>query len=328
MARSDADIVRVALERGGELNQMDMTRATTSRARQLAGQILELARREGIKPGERMFEHRLAQRLGISRGPVRAGLKELAHAGLAAAVPNRGYVLTRSLDSPEARQIVEAAAAGDEHYMKIANDRFDGRLPDVVSESELMRRYGLKRPDLLRLLDRIAAEGWVERSPGYGWRFAQTLSSPDAYEQTARFRMMIEPAGILEPAFRLEPEAVVRIREQQERVLNGGLKTFTPAEVFRFGCEFHETIAQASGNPFLVDALRRINSVRRLFAYRSVIPDHAVIERQAREHVELLDLLSRGRREEASRYMAWHLQDGLGERGQRSSGKIQAYEFV
>jgi hypothetical protein len=59
-----------------------------------------------------------------------------------------------------------------------------------------------------------------------------------------------------------------------------------------------------------------------------VTPDHAVIERQAREHVELLDLLRRGRREEASRYMAWHLQGGLGERSERSSGKIQAYEFV
>jgi hypothetical protein len=35
-------------------------------------------------------------------------------------------------------------------------------------------------------------------------------------------------------------------------VLNGGLKTFTPAGVFRFGCELHETIVQASGNPFVV----------------------------------------------------------------------------
>jgi DNA-binding GntR family transcriptional regulator len=299
-------------------------RSVSPRALQLAGQVLQLARRDGVQPGERLFEHRLAQRLGVSRGPVRAGLEELAHAGLATVVPNRGYVLTKSLDSEEARRIVEAAGSDDEHYMRIANDRFEGRLPDVVTESELIRRYGLKRPDLLRLLDRIAAEGWVERSPGYGWRFAQTLTSPDAYEQTVRFRMMIEPAGILEPAFRLTPEAAAQTREQQERVLNGGLKTFTAAEVFRFGCEFHETIAQASGNPFLVDALRRINSVRRLFAYRSVIPAHQVIERQTREHLDLLDLLARGRREEASRYMTWHLQDVLGQREDRGA----AYEFV
>jgi DNA-binding GntR family transcriptional regulator len=304
-----------------------MKRANGSRALQVAGQVLEIARREGVRPGDRLFEHRLAQRMGVSRGPVRAGLQELAAAGLAEAVPNRGYVLTKSLDSEEARRIVEAAASGEEQYMRIANDRFEGRLPDVVSENELMRRYGMKRPDLLRLLDRIAAEGWVERSPGYGWRFAQTLTSPDAYEQTKRFRLMIEPAGILEPGFNLAPEAALRIREQQERVLNGGLKTFTPAEVFRFGCEFHETIAQASGNPFVYDALRRINSVRRLFAYRSVIPDHAVIERQVREHLKLLDLFAQGRREEASRFMGWHLQDAFGDRDTSGTEQKNGYEF-
>ena len=44
-----------------------------------------------------------------------------------------------------------------------------------------MRRYELPRSELLRLLDRIAGEGWLARTPGYGWRFAETLSSPEAY---------------------------------------------------------------------------------------------------------------------------------------------------
>jgi DNA-binding GntR family transcriptional regulator len=302
-------------------------REVTSRGLQVAGQIIEMARRDGVEPGQRLYENRLAQRLGVSRGPVRSGLQELARAGLARVEPNRGYVLSRSLDSDEAREMLEAAAQTDDIYMRVANDRLGGTLPDVVSESELMRRYDLRRPDLLRLLDRIAAEGWVERLPGYGWRFAQTLSSPDAYVQTVRFRMMIEPPGILEPGFHLPREAVARLREQQERVINGGLKTFTPAEIFRFGCEFHETIANASGNPFLVDALRRINSIRRLFAYGKVIPEHDVIARQAGEHIELLNLITQGRREEASRYMAWHLTDALGTR-EGTNSEISTHRII
>ena len=301
-----------------------MARETAARGVQLAGQILEIARREGVQPGERLFESRLAQRLGVSRGPVRAGLQELAAAGLASLVPNRGYVLTKPLDSRAARNIVDAASASEQQYMRIANDRFEGQLPDIVSEKELMRRYEIKRPDLLRLLNRIAAEGWVERLPGYGWRFAQTVSSPDAYGQTTRLRMMIEPAGIREPTFKLDDELASRVHDQQERVINGGLKVFTPAEVFQFGCEFHEAIAQASGNPFLLDTLRRINSVRRLFAYRSVIPDHKVIERQAREHIELLELLGRGRREDAADFMVWHLQHNLNGSEDRDSNTNQA----
>jgi DNA-binding GntR family transcriptional regulator len=294
--------------------------ATGTRGLQLAGRILELARRDGVAPGERLFEHRLAQRLGVSRGPVRAGLQELAAAGLVSQIPNKGYILAQPLDSEPALEALGAASASEQQYMTIAEDRFEGRLPDIVSEKELMRRYRLKRPDVLRLLNRIAAEGWVERLPGYGWKFAQTLSSPDAYVQTTRFRMMIEPAGILEPAFKLDVAAAARIYDQQERVLNGGCKVFTPAEIFRFGCEFHETIGNASGNPFLLESLRRINSIRRLFAYRSVIPDHAAIARQAREHLQLLDLLGADRRKEAADFMLWHLQDAAGMRTDASEG--------
>jgi DNA-binding GntR family transcriptional regulator len=302
--------------------------ASATRGLQLAGQILELARRDGVAPGERLFEQRLAQRLGVSRGPVRSGLKELAAVGLVSQVPNKGYILAQPLDSKTALDALDAASASEQQYMTIAKDRFEGRLPDVVSEKELMRRYELKRPDLLRLLNRIAAEGWVERLPGYGWKFAQTLSSPDAYAQATRFRMMIEPAGILEPGFELDDGAAARLYDQQERVLNGGFKVFTPAEVFRLGCEFHETIGNASGNPFLLETLRRINSIRRLFAYRSLIPDHATIARQAREHLQLLDLLAAGRRKEAADFMRWHLQDAAGTRTHASeSAALDSVDF-
>lgn len=305
-----------------------MPNRTTSRSLQLAGQILELVRRNGIQPGERLFEHRLAHTLGVSRGPVRSGLQQLAEAGIATAVPNKGFVLARAVDTEAARGIIAAASASEDQYMQLADDRLEGRLPDVVSEKELMRRYDLGRPEVLRLLDRIASEGWVERLPGYGWRFAETLSSPDAYNQMTRFRMMIEPAGIREPSFRLSSADSDRVRHQQERVLDGGLEVFTAAEIFRFGCEFHESIARASGNSFLLDTLRRLNSIRRLFAYRSVIPNHAEIERQAREHLMMLDLIGMGKREEAAEFMATHLSDLLSSPLERVEGELRPNQVL
>jgi DNA-binding GntR family transcriptional regulator len=316
----DSELRTAVRQELSEEKKNDGGAAPGTRGLQLAGQILELARRDGVTPGERLFEHRLAQRLGVSRGPVRTGLKELAAAGLVSQVPNKGYILAQPLDSKPAFEALSAPSASEQQYMAIADDRFEGWLPDIVSENELMRRYQLKRPDVLRLLNRIAAEGWVDRLPGYGWKFAQTLSSPDAYAQTTRFRMMIEPAGILEPAFKLHAADAARIYDQQERVLNGGFKVFLPAEIFRFGCEFHETIGNASGNPFLLESLRRINSIRRLFAYRSVIPDHVAIARQAREHLQLLDLLGADRRKEAADFMLWHLQDAAGRGTNASEG--------
>src|SRR5690349_19678275 len=132
-----------------------MSEPTVSRAEQMAGRILDLARREGMMPGDRLIEQRLADALDVSRGPVRLGLKALAAAGIAAAAPNRGFVLAKSTSSTAARQAFTAAASGEKLYYAIASDRLQGRLPSDVTEAELMRRYGLNRADTQRLLDRI-----------------------------------------------------------------------------------------------------------------------------------------------------------------------------
>jgi DNA-binding GntR family transcriptional regulator len=278
----------------------------TSRAEQIAGEILSLARSEGLEPGDRLVEQRLAQALGVSRGPVRAGLKTLASAGLIAGARYRGYVLAKSPTSRPARSALAAADAGEQIYRRIAEDRFDARLPDVVTEAEFMRRYAVPRAELLRLLDRIAAEGWVTRTPGYGWRFAETLSSPEAYGQTLAFRAVIEPAALLEPGYRLTPDVIQRLRTQQCLMRDRGLETVTVAEIFRFGCAFHEEIIRGAGNPFYVEALKRVNAIRRLFAYRT-FADHAGMRRHIREHLRLLDLIADRRMAEAADLMRRHL---------------------
>lgn len=59
-----------------------------------------------------------------------------------------------------------------------------------------------------------AREGWAERKQGYGWRFLPVAKTPEALEQIYRLRMLIEPAAMLEPGFRLDR----KILEQQRRL--------------------------------------------------------------------------------------------------------------
>ena len=283
-----------------------MATERASRAKQVAGEILSLAQREGLEPGARLVEQRLAHALGVSRGPVRAGLKALESAGLITGARNRGYVLAQSPTSRSARNALAAADAGEEIYQKIADDRFNGRLPNVVTEAEFMRRYELPRAELLRLLDRIAGEGWLARTPGYGWRFAETVSSPEAYGQTLAFRAVIEPAALSEPGYRLEPDVVHRLRAQQCHMRDRGLETVTIAEIFRFGCAFHEEIIRGAGNPFYVEALKRVNAIRRLFAYHT-FADRDGMLRHIREHLRLLDLIAERRMADAAALMRRHL---------------------
>src|SRR3712207_5609760 len=93
---------------------------------ELVGQIVELVRREGVQPGERLFEYRLSQKLGTSRGPVRVALQALTAYGLAEAVPHRGYVLREPLDSPAAREALKVSDVSEAHYLALANDRLEG----------------------------------------------------------------------------------------------------------------------------------------------------------------------------------------------------------
>jgi DNA-binding GntR family transcriptional regulator len=284
-----------------------MSEQIVSRAEQMAGQILTLARREGMVPGDRLIEQRLADALDVSRGPVRLGLKALAAAGIATGAPNRGFVLAKSTSSAAARQAFTAAASGEKVYYAIASDRLQGRLSSDVTEAELMRRYGLNRTDTQRLLDRIAAEGWVARLPGYGWRFAETISGPRAHEQALAFRSVIEPAAILDPAFALEPMVIRKLRDRQLRMLQGELQRMSFAEIFQSGCEFHEEIARGAGNPFFIDALKRVNGIRRLFAYRTYT-DRGGMERHMKQHLKLLDALEQRKFTEAARLMTRHLR--------------------
>jgi GntR family transcriptional regulator, vanillate catabolism transcriptional regulator len=59
-----------------------------------------------FKPGERMSELRLVERLGVSRTPLRLALASLEHEGLLRVIPTGGYVV-RAFTQTDIRQAIE-----------------------------------------------------------------------------------------------------------------------------------------------------------------------------------------------------------------------------
>ena len=78
-------------------------------------------------------------------------------------------------------------------------------------------------------------------------------------------------------------------------------------EVFQSGCEFHEQIMRGTENPFFVETLRRVNSIRRLFAYRT-FADRPGMRRHVNDHLRLLELLGARRHVDAAKLMVRHLR--------------------
>jgi len=273
----------------------------------LAVRILEHLRGLGLEPGAHITEQSLADHFQVSRTPVRLALALLAETHAVEHRPNRGYVLTQP---PAALSVVDVPGheADDKLYYRIAEDRLAGRIPQRVTEMELVRRYRTSRARIGALLSRMAREGWLERLPGHGWAFQPMLDSTRGYEQGYHFRAIVEPAALLQPGYHLPPEAIARCRQQQQDVLDGGILSYSDAEIFEIGCALHETIVSGSGNPFLMDAIRRVNALRRLLEYRAKRNRDKIVH-QFREHLQLLDLIEAGKFERAAKFLVDHLDE-------------------
>jgi len=194
----------------------------------------------------------------------------------------------------------------EEIYYRIAEDRVRGALPEQFSESDFIARYRISRIRLAKVLIRMAEEGWVEHLPGHGWCFLPTLDSLEALDHSLRFRMVIEPAAILEPTFRMDKPGFDRIRTEHRLALEHRLEQLSPFEVYRLGSRFHETILRCSGNRFYLEAFQRIDRLRRLMEYRTYRTDPQRPDRY-REHLEMLDLIEAGDRQEAASVLRAHL---------------------
>ena len=272
--------------------------------------IVELLRQDRVTVGTHLAAQQLADRLRVSRSPVNQALARLHEQGLLRHLPNRGYFLAQALDAMSARQTRGLGLAQVDDvtrvYFQVAEDLLRGELPLACTDNALRARYDLTSAQLTALLTRIAQEGWIERTPGYGWAFSEMLTTPDSLLQSYRLRLALEPAALLEPGYAIAPEVLAQCRAAEERLLDGGIETDTPDQLYERGVRFHEALVEGSHNPFFIDTIRRVNRVRRLLSYRSMQDRTRYVE-HCRQHLQILDLLEAGHQREAAQALARHL---------------------
>lgn len=274
----------------------------------LASRILRLAHDRQLPAGHHLIETELANDFKVSRTPVRAALKLLSERGDVEARPNRGYYLRHAItELEEDAEELARDRAHDALYLTIARDRVSRKLPDYVSEADLIRRYGGGRNALATVLGQMAQLGVVERNRGHGWTFLSGIDSPDAHEESYRLRMVLEPAAILEPTFSLDPEWVLAMQDRHAATLREPWFETSSIEFFEMNAEFHERIVAASGNRYFLLAIQQQNKLRRFHNYNWVYGKERV-EGSIQEHLEILDRLVAGDREWAAHLMRRHLE--------------------
>ncbi|HEX8300808.1 GntR family transcriptional regulator [Sphingomonas sp.] len=276
-------------------------RLTDRIAREIVGHI----RAQRLGEGDRLRAQELADRFRVSRAPVTAALRALEAEGVVCAVPNRGFFVGAGASEARIEPIDE-----DPLYGAIVEARLAGSLAERASENEMMRRFGVARGRLQRTLAQIAKEGWVERLPGHGWQFRAALATAVSYAQAYAFRATIETEALRQPGYQVVPVEMERLRGEQTMLLRGAMFTLPRARLFEINAAYHETLVGWSNNGFFLDALRRVNRLRRLIEFRAT-GDRSRLEQQCREHLALLDLVERGDMALAADFLRGHIGHAL-----------------
>lgn len=281
---------------------------STASSRRIARQILDLISEARFDPGHHLREQHLADALGVSRTPVRAGLKELTRMGAVEARPNQGFFLLKSSNELDQLEIEQSKSNDQKLYEQLVHDRIAGILPESFTQTEISQRYDVDRGVLTRTLVKLSEDGLIARNAGHGWRFLQTLNSDIALRNSYGFRLMIEPMALLTPNLHVDRQMLKRLRARHLRLITHPDITQVPAkEIFETDAAFHELLAEASGNLFVLQAIQQQNRLRRLLEFGSYHNKRRVKE-WCEEHVAIIDALRENKQEQAAELMRKHLQ--------------------
>lgn len=270
----------------------------------LAQKVIEAAAIGDWPSGRHVTEEDLVRLLGVSRSPARAALRVLAEHGIVDIRPGRGALLTKP-GHEMADIVLDGRKAVEESLrMDMLRDRLAGGLAAVQSQVELARRYEVGLPTLQRVLERMQQEGLVERI-GWHWSFPQTLQTRTSQAASYQIRLMLEPQSLLLPSFRADLAALELMLADHAALLEGAMRS--PERVFELDARFHETLAEWTGNPFIVNVIRQQNALRTALEMDSYA-DRARVEAWGKEHVSVLHAVARQAMHQASRMMTAHLE--------------------
>lgn len=95
--------------------------------------------REGIlkgelEPGERLMEIQLAERLGVSRTPIREAIRKLELEGLVVMVPRKGAEVAR-ITEKDLKDVLEVRCSLEELAVELACKKIDSEQLDELKES-------------------------------------------------------------------------------------------------------------------------------------------------------------------------------------------------
>ena len=269
----------------------------------LARHILKLLRDQGAQPGHHLVELDLCQVLGVSRTPVRGALALLAAQGLVSRRTGRGYSLAKPL-ATVAQSDPPPEDEDQRLFEALARDRGAGKLPDMFSQQEIVRRFRVPLGTVMDVLRNLRELGLLERKSGHGWAF--TGDSTRILNESYAFRRALEPQILLQPGFKLDRNWAEKARSQHQALRKKPWRAGDGVSFHAVNADFHEQLARCSGNRTMLKAVQNQNRLRQFLIGQWDYPMEQV-HNAIDDHLEILAALEAGYADKAAALMLHHL---------------------
>jgi DNA-binding GntR family transcriptional regulator len=274
---------------------------------ELAARILRSLHEQGAGAGHHLVEQDLCRQFGVSRTPVRGALRLLAEDGRVESRANRGFILLKPVTDVADTDPIDPQDEEDKQlFIAIAKARNTGKLPVEVAQQEVVRMFDAKLPTVLRVLRQMSELGLVERKPGNGWSFMASIDSSRTRSESYAFRRAIEPAGLLQPTFRLDREWAKESRARHLEFRRKPWRDTLAVKFYEMNSDFHEQLARCSGNRYMLSAVQKQIQLRTFMNYQWVYGVERVLA-SIDEHLAILTALEADRNQDAAVLMEGHL---------------------
>jgi GntR family transcriptional regulator of vanillate catabolism len=174
-----------------------------------------------IRPGERLVELTLVERLGVSRTPLRLALTTLEHEGLVESLPGGGFAVrafTRAEidDAIELRGVLEGTAA-----------RFAAERLESPSELQALRETTRRLDEAVHDPAPEAVLTYVELNEAFHAEFVALAKSEIVGRELARVTALpfASPRALLESHVRLSQREILLVAQHQHHAIVEAIAT-------------------------------------------------------------------------------------------------------
>ena len=286
------------------------TPAITQLQQDLLVKIITRLKEDNAQAGDSLNESSLAQQFEVSRTPLRAVLKHLATLGVTKAVPYKGFVLlTDAVDINISFASDSEPCRLDLLYLRILMDLFFGELDATFSENELQQRYDANRGEIQNVLRLLETDGIFRRSPGYKWHVDGVLNTLERHAESYRYRLIFEPAGLLEPTWAINLAEFERCRNNHIQAINEP-HLVSASQLYELSASFHELLSACSGNRFLLGTMQQHNRLRKATDLVSMHIQSSVAK-SCQRRLDILELLLNGDNQTAATKLTQLLENDI-----------------